>query len=170
MLIFYSRYSQTIFHQGWKFHFFLQDFKQIWKGSGYLVSLPKKGHHETISTLLEASSMLWWDEALPQWSALVSTREGKGAAELLRVAQHRTQHVATHRFPHAPGTTAQPKWALSARTHQECWVLVWSYIQCLCLSQHTLCTLNTHTASWLICPVLTEPSLLLSFEGYGCFL
>lgn len=51
---------------------------------------------------------------------------------------------------HAPGVTGQPRWGVSARMHQESCFLVWSYIQCLCLSQHRLCTLNTHMASWCV--------------------
>lgn len=69
----------------------LRDLEGVW----LLMSLPKMGHHEMISTLLEASLMQWWDDALPQGSASASTWECKGAAELLRVAQHGTQRVAT---------------------------------------------------------------------------
>lgn len=149
--------------------FFLEDSWQIQKESGYLMSLPKKGHHEMISTWLEASSMQRWDALHKE---VLQPALGNARKQRSCWGWHSTEH---NTWTHAGSSCSRnnnstAKLSSISKDAPRMLVLVWSYTQCLCLSQHTLCTLNTHTASWLICPVLTEPSLLLSFEGYGSFL
>lgn len=145
MLICYSSRSEPTSHQGLSTFFptgFLIGLEEI--QFSHLLAQGEGRHHETSCTLIkEPPPCSWWD-ALPWGSALDGTWVFEEAAAWLKTVSSMVHNAWPHIVLHALGITSQPRWRVPARMHQEC-----RHIQCLCLSQHTICKLNMHRASWL---------------------
>lgn len=113
MFICYSRWSHKIFHQGNSAFFptgFLTDLEGVWLPH----VLAQEGTPWNDQHL--ARSLL---EALAQGNASASIRECEGAAEGGTAQNTSCGHT---QVLHAPGTTGQPKWGVSARMNQE-WLI-----------------------------------------------
>lgn len=113
MFICYSRWSHKIFHQGNSAFFptgFLTDLEGVWLPH----VLAQEGTPWNDQHL--ARSLL---EALAQGNASASIQECEGAAEGGTAQNTSCGHT---QVLHAPGTTGQPKWGVSARMNQE-WLI-----------------------------------------------